>query len=254
VPGVGVGDDERTKVVRRRLGALLNRHAAALVLLVTVGGQQRPHQRRALGGHLVQRVTCQVGPRILGLRALGRGGPAAEVDPLDAQSLHGHDLPRRVRPEGRNAPSLLEQLAQPGVKGLGRFARHGVVVGDGAALLHHLARRVQPRGPREARAVKPPLRLADLLLEGPLGAVGILALARRHRCSSEIGARRCTYCNDRKSNVTPPRTRRTFSVRPPRDRPIWRMTVVRDRDGPRLPARQPSPGGDGFNQPRRARL
>ena len=51
-----------------------------------------------------------------------------------------------------------EQLAQARVERGRRLARHGVVDGDGAALLGHLARRVEPRDAREARAVEPLLR------------------------------------------------------------------------------------------------
>ena len=48
-----------------------------------------------------------------------------------------------------------EELAQPGVELLGRLAGDRVVVGDRAALLDDLARRVQADDALEARAGEP---------------------------------------------------------------------------------------------------
>ncbi len=165
VAGVGVGDDERPEVVGRRRGALRLGHARAQVLLVAVGGEQGAHERRGLVGHLAERVAREIGSRVLARSALGRGRPAAEVDPLDPHPLHRHRLPRRVRAEGGDALALREELAQAVVERRGRLARHRVVVGDGAALLDHLARGVEADDPRESGAVEPLLGLGDFLLE-----------------------------------------------------------------------------------------
>ena len=93
VAGVGVGDDERPVVHRRRSFALLLAHPQAQVLLIAVGGQQRTDQSGGLVGHLAERIAGQVGSRILADGALGRGRPPAEVDALDAHPLHGCGLP-----------------------------------------------------------------------------------------------------------------------------------------------------------------
>ena len=169
VAGVGVGDDERPVVDRGRGRPLLFGHLQPQEVLVAVGGEQGPHQAGGLVGHLAQRIAGEVGAGVLGDRSLGRGGPAAEVDALDAHSLHGHGLAGGVRPEGGDALLLGEQLAQPLVEGLGGLARDGVVDRDGAALLDDLPRAVEAGDPLEPRTVDVPLGVGDLLVESRLG-------------------------------------------------------------------------------------
>ena len=169
VAGVGVGDDERPEVDGRRRRALLVGHAQAQVLLVAVGGEQCAHQPRGLVGYLAQRIACEVGTRVLARGALGRGRPAAEVDPLDAHPLHRHGLTGRVRPEGGDALVLGEEFAQAVVEGRRRLARDRVVGGDRAALLDDLARRIEADDPLEAWAVEVSLHCGDILLERGLG-------------------------------------------------------------------------------------
>ena len=70
VAGVGVGDDERAVVHRRGRGALFLGHLQPQELLVTVGGEQGPHQAGGLVGHLAERIAREVGAGILGDRAL----------------------------------------------------------------------------------------------------------------------------------------------------------------------------------------
>ena len=167
VAGVGVGDDEGPEVDRGRLGPLLLGQLRAQVELVAVGGEQGPHERGRLVGDLAQRVAGEVGARVLGRGALGRGGPAAQVDALDAHALHRHRLAGRVGAEGGDALPLVEELAQPGVEGLRRLAGHGVVVGDGAPLLDHLARRVEAGDAlRSGVASNHSLRGGDVVVEG----------------------------------------------------------------------------------------
>src|SRR6266511_6455642 len=67
--------------------------------------------------------------------------------------------------ERGDAPLLLEQLAQALVERLGGAARDRVLRADRAALLDHLARRVDPLDPREPWAREPPAEICDLLLE-----------------------------------------------------------------------------------------
>ena len=148
VAGIGVGDDERTKVGGRRRAALLLGHARAQILLIAIGGEQGAHQDRGLVGHLAERIARQIGPGVLARRAPGRGRPAAEVDALDPQPLDHHRLAGRVRAERRDALLLSEQLAQAVVERRRRLPRHGVVVRDRAALLDDLARRVQAQSCR----------------------------------------------------------------------------------------------------------
>ncbi len=173
VARVRIGDEERPVVHLRCLGPLLVGHLAAQELLVAVGGEQGAHDAGSLVRDLAQGVAGEVGARVLGGRALGRGGPSAHVDPLDAHALDGHRLARRVGSEGGDAPALLEQLAQAIVERDGGLARHGVVARDGPALLHHLPRRVQARDALEPRAVEPLLGGHHGLVEcvhGPSGA------------------------------------------------------------------------------------
>ncbi len=165
VAGVGVGDDERPVVDGRGRGALLVAHPGPQVLLIAVGGEQRPDQPGGLVGNLAQRVAGEVGAGILADRSLGRGGPAAEVDPLDAHPFHGHRLARRVGPEGGDALARSEQFAQAGIERLGGLTGHRVVHRDGAALLDHLAGGVDAGDPVETRAVEVLLRRGDVVVE-----------------------------------------------------------------------------------------
>ena len=100
---------------------------------------------RRLVGHLAQRIAREVGPRVLGGRALGGGRPAAEVDPLDPDPLHRHGLAGRVGAEGGDALALGEELAQAVVERRGGFARDRVVGGDRAALLDDLRAPIETR-------------------------------------------------------------------------------------------------------------
>ena len=165
VTGVGVGDDEGPVVVGRRRGSLRVVHAQPQVLLIAVGGQQRPHQACGLVGHLAQRVTREIGSRILADGALRRSRPATEVDAFDSHALHHHGLPRRVRAESGDALLLGEQFTQAGIKGLRGLARHGVVRSDRPALLCDLPGRIEADDSFEARGVEVSLRSGDVLLK-----------------------------------------------------------------------------------------
>src|ERR1035441_271014 len=74
-------------------------------------------------------------------------------------------FPYTTLAEGGDALPLREELAQAVVKRRGGLARDRVVVSDGAALLHDLARGVEADDPREAGAVEPPLCGGDFLFE-----------------------------------------------------------------------------------------
>ena len=165
VAGVGVGDDERPEVVSRRRGALRLGHPRTQIVLVAIRREQGAHERRRFVGHLAERIAGEIGSRVLAGAALGGGRPATKVDPLDPHPLHRHRLPRRVRTKGRDALALCEELSQA-VMECGRgLARDGVVGGDRAALLGHLAGGVEANDPRESGAVEPLLRRGDFLLE-----------------------------------------------------------------------------------------
>ena len=163
VAGIGVGDDEGAEVDLRRVPALLLAHAGTRVVLVAVGREERADDRRRLVRHLAERVAGQVRPRVLGARALGAGGPAAQVDGVDPGPLHRHRLSRRVGAEGGDALALGEQPAQVVEERDRRRARDRVVGLDGASLLHDVARRVQPADSPPARAVEPGLQLGNLV-------------------------------------------------------------------------------------------
>jgi hypothetical protein len=165
VAGVGVGDDEGAEVHLGRAPALLLGHARAREELVPVGGEERADDGRGLVGHLAERVAGQVGPWVLVGRALGRGRPAAQVDALDPHLLHRHGLAGRVGAEGGDRLLLVVELPQPRIEPLGGAAGHRVVGADGAALLHHLARRVDPLDSLEAGAREPLAQLCDFLVE-----------------------------------------------------------------------------------------
>ena len=111
------------------------------------------------------RVAREVGAGVLVRGPLGGGRPAAQVDPLDAHPLHRHRLARRVGAEGGDALPLLEVLRQPIVEALGGAASDRVVRADGAALLDHLACRVDPLDALEPRAGEPAAEFRDLLFE-----------------------------------------------------------------------------------------
>ena len=185
VPGVRVGDDERPVVHRGGDFTLLGGHAQAQVLLVAVGGQQRTDQTGGFVGHLAEWIAGQVGSGIFVDGALGRGGPPAEVDALDAHSLHGHGLAGRIRAEGGDALALSEQLTQPRVEGLGGLPRDDVVGGNGAALLRDLAGGIQPGDAIEAWSV-------EILLGG-----GYVALEAVVRALFELCLRPCIHFDGR---------------------------------------------------------
>ncbi len=165
VAGVGVGDDERAEVHLGGGGALGLAHVGAHVGLVPVRCEQRADDGRGLVRHLAQRVRGEVGPRVLVDGALGAGGPAAQVDALDAGALLGYRLARRVRPVRGDGLAIGEQLAQPGVEALCGLSGHSVVLVDGALLLGHHARGVDAGDVREARRPHVLLGLLDLGVE-----------------------------------------------------------------------------------------
>ena len=132
-------------------------------MLVAIRREQGAHERRRFVGHLAERIAGEIRSRILARAALSGGRPAAEVDPFDPHPLHRHRLPRRVRTKGRDALALCEELAQAVMECRRSLARHGVVGGDRAALLDHLARGVEANDPRESRAVEPLLGRGDFL-------------------------------------------------------------------------------------------
>jgi hypothetical protein len=186
--GVRVGDDERAEVDLGGGLALVVRHAGAGVELILVGRQQRADDGRGLVGDLAERVAGEIGTGVLLHRALGAGGPAAEVDGLDAHALHGDGLPGRVRPERRDALALGEHGAQPLVEGRGSVARDGVIRADGAALLDDLAGRIQALDAGEPRALEPGPHLFDFLFERT-HRVGLLR-SRSRGCRSGACHRR----------------------------------------------------------------
>ncbi len=141
--GVGVGDDEGSIINLRCARPLFFTHAQALKILVAVGGDQRPDQRCGLFGDLAQGVAGQVWAGVFFGRALGRGCPAAEIDPLDPHALHRYGLAGRVGAEGRNRFMVGKKLTQAFEKGVCGVLGDGVLNRDGAALLDDLVRRVQ---------------------------------------------------------------------------------------------------------------
>ena len=188
VARIGVGDDQGREVHLGRCLPLVGRHPRAGEPLVAVGGQQGAHQSRRLVGHLAEGVAGEIGAGVLLRRALGRGGPAAEVDAVDPGSLHGDRLARRVGAERGDGATRREQLSQPGVELLGSDARDGIVDRDAPPLLHHLSGRVESHGLRKARARHPVRRGLDLVRKG-------------HRLVIEVGLaralRRCRWLSDR---------------------------------------------------------
>ncbi len=155
VAGVRIGDDEGTEVDFGGGGALGLAHARTGEALVAVGRQQGADHGRRLVRHLRERVARQVGARILRDRALGRGGPAAQIDPLDARSLQRHRLARGVGAKRGDLLACRGQFLQPRVELLGRDSSHRIVRLDRAALLHDLAGRVQPGNAVETLAGEP---------------------------------------------------------------------------------------------------
>ena len=136
----------------------------------------------ASSGHLAQRVAGQVRSRILVGRSLGRGGPAAEIDPLDPCALQRHRLPRRVGAERRDLLPTREELAQPVVELLRRDAGHRVVRLDPAPLVDRLAGGIEPRDAGEARVGEEGRGLRDLGVPGAGGGRGLDGgLDQRHR-------------------------------------------------------------------------
>jgi hypothetical protein len=165
VARVRVSNDEGPEVMNGGCRTLCIGHPQAQVMLVSIRRKQGAHEHRGLVGHLAERIACQVGSRILGRRALGRGGPAAEVDPFDARPLHRDCLPGRIRAKGRDAFSFSEELPQASVERRGRLAGNRVVLGDRAALLDNLTRGVETDDSRKAVAVDPLLGLGHFLIE-----------------------------------------------------------------------------------------
>ncbi len=140
VAGVGVGDDPGAEVHLGSGVALGLAHAGARELLVLVRREEGAYEAGGLVRHLAQGVARQVRARVLGGGPLGRRGPAAEVDALDAGPLHLDHLAGRVRPEAGDRLLLAEQLAEAGVEPLGGLARHRVVLRQRAVLLDDLSR------------------------------------------------------------------------------------------------------------------
>src|SRR5690606_31140713 len=185
VTRVGVGDDEGPEVHLGRGLALGRVHPRASEALVLVGRQQGAHEAGGLVGHLAERVAGEVRARVLVARALGRRGPPAEVDALDAGPLHLHRLAGRVRAEARDRLALRELLPQQGVELLGRLTGDGVVLVARPPLLGHLARRVHPRDAGEALARHPLANPLDLVLESPHNAPLVATLIRGLYARSE---------------------------------------------------------------------
>jgi hypothetical protein len=165
VTGVGIRDEKWAVVdlgspVEFRLG-----HPQSGKMLVAIGGEQSTNDRSRLVGHLAQRVACQIRARVLLKRSLGRGGPAAQIDPLDSHPLHHDGLTGRVGTEGRDRATLGEQLPQEIVELLRGDPRYRVVLRNRAPLLGHLSRRVQTRDALESGAVEPRGQIIDSALE-----------------------------------------------------------------------------------------
>ena len=219
VAGVRVGDDERPEVHLGRGPALLLGHPRAGVELVPVGREQGADDRRRLVRHLAQRVAREVGPGVLVRGALGRGRPAAEVDALDAHPLHRDGLPGRVGAEGRDALPL-RRRARAAARRTPRPRRgRPCSRADRAALLDHLAGRVDALDPFEPRAREPAAQLCDLSVE--VHVVALLGVVPRGRAPERVGP------NVSFTSAAPPRRRpgrrtalRYFAgawpVRPPR--------------------------------------
>ena len=100
VAGVGIGDDKGAEVQFRCVFAFFLAHARAKVLLVLVRGQQGADDGRGFIGDLAQGVAGQIGTGVFGDRTLGGGGPAAQVDSLDAQAFYHDGLAGAVGSEG----------------------------------------------------------------------------------------------------------------------------------------------------------
>src|SRR4029077_4261911 len=88
---------------------------------------------------------------------------AAQVNAFHPHPFHHDRLARRIGTEGRDLPALFEELAQPRVELLGCPSRNGVVAGNRALLLGHLARGVETDDPGEPWAREPLPGGLDLL-------------------------------------------------------------------------------------------
>ena len=165
VPHVGVASVARVRVGHYEgavvdLGSFrpfLLRHSRAVVSLVLVRGQKRPHYRGRLVRHLAQGIAGEVRALVFRYRPLGRSRPSAQVDGLYALSLHHDGLAGRVGTEGRYLLFAGEKLPKPRVEGRGRVLRDRVVVSYRPPLLDHLAGGVQAGGVPETRAREIPL-------------------------------------------------------------------------------------------------
>ncbi len=94
VPGIGVRDDEGAEVHLRRRPPLLVVHLRSGEMLVLVGSEKRSNKSGRLVRDLTEGVAGKIRTWVLGLGPLRRGGPTAQVDPFESQSLHGHCLAR----------------------------------------------------------------------------------------------------------------------------------------------------------------
>src|SRR5690554_5414953 len=164
--GICIRDDEGAIVDRRVLRTLLLRHAAAKEVLVLIGRKEGADEDCSLIGHLAERIAREVRARILLHRTLRGGRPAAEVDALDADALHRHGLTGRIGAEGRDLLALGEKLAEKLVELFRILPRDRIICLDRALLLSDRTRRVESLDLLESRALKPCLRLCDLLFKG----------------------------------------------------------------------------------------
>ena len=149
---------------------LLLVHLGAREVLVLVGGEERANQAGRLVGDLAERVARKVRTRVLRMRPLRRGRPAAQVDGLDPHPLHHHGLTGRVRAEGRDLPALGEQLAKSGIEPLGGRSRDGVVRLDRALLGGDLTGGMETHDPVEPGLREPFAGGRDLRLERVIAA------------------------------------------------------------------------------------
>jgi len=102
------------------------------------------YDRRGLVGHLAEGIAGEIGPGIFARRSLGAGGPAAEVDPLDPRTLHGHGLARGAAEaeckgglavvEGETVGDLQFETDRARFLGRGREIRTPTSVMDGRPL------------------------------------------------------------------------------------------------------------------------
>ena len=169
VPGVGIGDDQRPEVDLRRGLALVLGHTCAGEALVAIGGEQGPDNAGGLVGNLREGVARQVRSGVLGGRALGRGGPSAQVEGLDPGPPHRHRVARGVGPEGGDRSPVPRtaragghaagppRCARPGSPSRSRRAARRPGAGSRGARSRQSARRPSSGGSARSRGPRTPL-------------------------------------------------------------------------------------------------